>query len=525
MATQLSGGQVLSLSTDEHLSDNTQDGSPQIQNLTGEDDVSETKRGLFAQQLLQAPSIDATALTALLDRIPPESDHRPVQSYYPSPSRSSTVELPEDEEHEYEIKCHQALLDDNCRPLFHVDLLPHIEANPDAHAHLLRPWTAQQHPADAKGKWQALSRQRNRWKEFRAWQLRGRRRRPGFGEYLDVYRRDYFMSGGTSKRAAELEFEQTARLRWERDYGDYGEDEEDVERHAEVVRRLLPQGFVIRRPLRLLPDPKTQDLWITYVEYLAFEAECLYLLAGDARRLEKRAKGKYEVAKAKVDQQQCRVDWVLSEIEKIKEEQKAAAGEGSSGKTGSSKKRRPADDTDGLQDVVEPRLGKRRRMGKTDEDTTDKDKTDKTEEVPASRSNYLSQKRRSKRRKPSTDEQEEKDVPEPRSKRREVASMSDGPGSVLQASGAPAVSAVTTTTTTTTIHTSSSPRRRQPKRMTTPSRVAAAAAPEPRGERIKTLRPRVNGKAATISTLTDSRRHGAARRPRGGLRVATGSMS
>ena len=44
----------------------------------------------------------------------------------------------------------------------------------------------------------------------------------------------------------------------------YGEDEEDIERHAEVVRRLLPQGFVIQRLLRLLPDPKTQDLWTTY---------------------------------------------------------------------------------------------------------------------------------------------------------------------------------------------------------------------------------------------------------------------
>lgn len=432
-----------------------------------------------------------------------------MQSYYPSPSRSSTVEPPEDEEYEYEIKCHQALLDDNCRPLFHVDLLPLIEANLDAHAHLLRPWTTQQHPADVKGQWQTLSKQWNRWKEFRAWQLRGRRRRPGFGEYLDVYRRDYFMSGGTSRRAAEPEFEQTARLRWERDYGDHGEDEEDVERHAEVVRRLLPQGSVIRRPLRLLPDPKAQDVWTTYVEYLAFEAECLYLLAGDARRLEKRAKRKYEVAKAKVDQQQCRVDWVLSEIEKIKEEQKAAAGEGNSGKTGSSKKRRPADDTDGLQDVVELRLGKRRRIGKTDEDTTDKDKTDKTEEVPASRSSNLLQTRRSKRRKPSTDEQEEKDIPEPRTKRKKVASTSNGRGSVLQASGVLAVSAVTTTTTTT-IYTSSSLCRRRPKRITTPPRVAAAAAPEPRGERIQTLRPRNNRKAATISTSIDSRRHGAA---------------
>lgn len=138
----------------------------------------------------------------------------------------------------------------------------------------------------------------------------------------------------------------------------------------------------------------------------------------------------------------------MSEIEKIEEEE-AAAGEGSNGKTGSSKKRRPADDTDGLQDAVETRLGKRRRMGKTDEDTTDKDKADETEKAPASRSSLLSQKRRSKRRKPSTDEQEAKDVPDPGSKRREMASMSDGPGSVPQASGAPAVSAVTTTTITT----------------------------------------------------------------------------
>lgn len=431
-----------------------------------------------------------------------------MQSYYLSPSRSSTVEPLDDKEYEYEyeIKCHQALLDDNCRPLFDVHLLPHIEANPDAHAHLLRPWTAQQHPADAKGKWQALSRQWNRWKEFRAWQLRGRRRRPGFGEYLDAYMRDSLMSGGTSRRATEPGFEQVARLHWERDYGDYGEDEQQqhVERHAEVVGRLLPQGFVVRPPLGLLPDPKAQDLGTTYVEYLAFEAECLCLLVGDARRLEKRGKGKYEVTKAKVDQQQCRVDWVLSEIEKIKEEQKAAAGEDNIGETGSSKKRRPADDTDELQEVADPRLGKRRRMGNTDEDTTDKEKTGQTEEaMPARSSNSPPQARRSKRDRSSTDEPEERDVPEPRSKRRKVASMSDGPGSVLPASGVLAVSAVTATTTITTTTTSSPLCRRPPKRIATPPKAAAAAAaPEPLGGRIKTLRPRINGKATTTTKTT-----------------------
>jgi hypothetical protein len=52
----------------------------------------------------------------------------------------------------------------------------------------------------------------------------------------------------------------------------------------------------------------------------------------------------------------------------------------------------------------------------------------------------------------------------------------------VESAGVLVISAVTTTTT---IHTSSSPCRRRPKRMTTLPRVAAAAAPEPRGERIK----------------------------------------
>ncbi|KAK3382600.1 hypothetical protein B0T24DRAFT_661280 [Lasiosphaeria ovina] len=53
-----------------------------------------------------APSIDATALAALLRQIPSEPDHRAVQSYYPLPSRLSTVEPLEDEERKYEIKCY-----------------------------------------------------------------------------------------------------------------------------------------------------------------------------------------------------------------------------------------------------------------------------------------------------------------------------------------------------------------------------------------------------------------------------------
>lgn len=56
MATQLSAGQVLCLNADErarfvqqNLRDNTQDGSLNIQNITGWDRLSETKRLFLAE--------------------------------------------------------------------------------------------------------------------------------------------------------------------------------------------------------------------------------------------------------------------------------------------------------------------------------------------------------------------------------------------------------------------------------------------------------------------------------------------
>lgn len=329
------------------------------------------------------------------------------------------------------------------------------------------------------------------------------------------------MGGGLREHVGKPYFERGARASWEREY-DYEGGEEDVERHAERVGGwLVHQGFVLRRPLRLLPDPKGQDQWTTCVEYLAFEAGALYALAEAARRLEGRVKrgrgyeGKHRAAEAAVDQQRCRVDWVLAEIESIEAgERAAAAGESGGGDGGRSGKRRRADETSGsLEDVVEPRLEKRRRIEKVEET----EKIHEMEETPAGKSDSLSQTRRSKRRRPSAgaDVKGEEDVPEPRSKRSRVASStSDDPNSSSsipqpQASDpeAPAVSAVTTSKTTPS-------RRRRSERMTTP-RGTVAAPPDPREERLNSLRPRVDGKVVTGST--DLRRYKGGRRSRGRL--------
>ncbi|GAB1311994.1 hypothetical protein MFIFM68171_02204 [Madurella fahalii] len=422
-------------------------------------------------ELATAPtsSIDSTALAALLDQIPSDSERRATAYHCPSSSCSSTVEPPEDEDHEYEIKCYQALIDDGGRPLFHSDLLPQIEANPDAYTDLLRPWARQQHPADAKEPWLALSRQWNRWKEFRTWQLRGRRRRPAFEEYLDAERRDFLMCGGLPKHADGLNTK-----------GSYSGD---------------PSG-------------------------------CCRTRRGRTSRRQKRAKtrkgyeGKYRAAKTAAEQQQSRVDWVLSEIDKIEAEQKVAAPDenGGSSTNGSnsagSRKTRHTDETSGsLEDVVEPRLRKRRRT-KNVEETVKMVKTDETEKMPAGKSDSSSHTRRSKRRRPSTaaDENEEEDVPEPRSKRSKVASTSDDPSSSIlqrQASDREAlvVLAVTITSKNTPSHC------RRSRRIATPYGTVAVT-PDPRGERLKSLRPRVDGKVVTVPRAS-RRQHRGARRSRG----------
>jgi len=374
-------------------------------------------------------------------------------THYPSPSRSSTAEPPEDQD--YEIRCYHALVHDGCRPLFPISLLAEIETNPDAYHDLLRPWTRYPDASDPED-WQAFSRQHDRWKQFRKWQLHIRRQTPSFSSYLEEYRRDYEMLGAARKQADRPEFEQTARRAWEREY-DYGppqlhDSPEAGSGYADALRTLLAEhGFV--QPFRLQEDLKQQDQWTTYVEYLAFEYTWLDVAA---RRLQKRPSHarKYQ---AGVDYQQHRVNWVLSEISKIEAELKVVDSSGGSC-LGRSRKRKPADD--GIDvDGTQPRVVKHRR-------------TVETEKMVAGGSDN-SRTTRSKKRKLSGDD----DAAEPISKTKEVAGESQHPrnaasGIVLQSGlGAAVVSTVTT---------GSRPRR------------------EYKHERLKTLRPRANGKVARV---------------------------
>lgn len=189
-----------------------------------------------------------------------------------------------------------------------------------------------------------------------------------FSQYLDEHRRDFVMRGGNLEQTTRPDFEQAAQRLWEREY-DHGQPQPEGDNHhldavfsryAEAARTLLmDRGFV--QPFQLLADPKQQDQWTTYIEYLVFECSFLDSLAMAAQKPYQtpRATQRYQTAKAEADHQQRRVDWVRSEIGKIEAEQKAAAKSGGPVGTGG-RKRKPPDDTD-----VEPLVRKRRRIDET----------------------------------------------------------------------------------------------------------------------------------------------------------------
>ncbi|KAF2245061.1 hypothetical protein BU26DRAFT_568367 [Trematosphaeria pertusa] len=89
-------------------------------------------------------------------------------------------------------------------------------------------------------------------------------------------------------------------------------------------------GFV--EPFRLQADSTQQDQWTPCVEYLAFECcwlEKLDVAAGNYRKKSSRAP-EYQTARAEVDHQQRRLDWVRSEISNMEAELKAAGKSGGS---------------------------------------------------------------------------------------------------------------------------------------------------------------------------------------------------
>lgn len=210
-------------------------------------------------------------------------------------SRSPTVSLDGDAiAREKETDAYTALVKDGGRPLYPIDLLDEVFRHPDEHGELLRPWqenlcyslSSWNINHSAHEPWEVFQRQWSRWRYFRAWQRDNRWLEDddgGFPAYVElkkqVIARHYTRRAGIKLLAKieadplylkdEWDWRQSNR-QWQRDHWREFHGGVEFSGYVEAVsRRLARHGFT--QPFQLQEDPKQQDKWATWIEYLNFE--------------------------------------------------------------------------------------------------------------------------------------------------------------------------------------------------------------------------------------------------------------
>lgn len=177
------------------------------------------------------------------------------------------------------------LLDEGGLPVYPIDLLEQVSADPEKYRDCLRLW--QDDPDTPELYWNDIfQRQLKRWRDFRAWQADNRGLQDDEREYheylerqkLDEERRglDWLeqFPGSTESEYYETQKEMWDRLQgwrydhwyWLREDHGHGEFPGYVE---EVKSRLAKHGFT--RTFKLDEDPKRQDRLTTWIEYLNYE--------------------------------------------------------------------------------------------------------------------------------------------------------------------------------------------------------------------------------------------------------------
>ena len=192
--------------------------------------------------------------------------------------RSPTLPPRPDIEKDLETAACHELVEDGGRPLYPLGLLDQVSLNPGEYRDMLRPWLMDPDSAISPDDWRVFSRQLDRWRKFREWQLDNRNvsDEQGFPAFLEAEKREMALMGA-STATTQPGMDEAIRKRWEEKQQDrqlqrIHEREVDggFPEYAEAAkRRLAHHGFT--QPLHLEEDPKRQDKRTTWIEYLSFE--------------------------------------------------------------------------------------------------------------------------------------------------------------------------------------------------------------------------------------------------------------
>ncbi|KAL8856975.1 MAG: hypothetical protein Q9178_006470 [Gyalolechia marmorata] len=235
-----------------------------ISRVANVDKLSDGQREEFSEKVSSA--------TAKAGPDPIELARRLWKSRPRSPTQSPS---PEGNNRRYEAFCYDELVKAGGRPVRPIELLLRTTRDPDADGDELEPWLPEYKGPERRDDDlpPVFSTQLKDWQLFQyrwQWDNRGRIAcEEGFSAFLDSDRKQE-LHGGETKEVSNPWYENTLRNVWE-----------DVPRYFEasgyegfkayvraVAKRLASHNFT--QPFQLAEDPRQQDGWTTWVEYLNF---------------------------------------------------------------------------------------------------------------------------------------------------------------------------------------------------------------------------------------------------------------
>ncbi|KAM3517065.1 hypothetical protein NHJ13051_009325 [Beauveria bassiana] len=195
----------------------------------------------------------------------------------------SQTQAGEDDSAIAETDAYHRLVDDGGRPLYSIDSLGRVLQNPDEYQEMLRPFWS--HPRSTHSANHVFQKQRDRWRDFRSWQLDNR----GLSDPADAFDahvreyRDMLKKYGFLQELAKLDSD-PSYLKRPRGPWAYHEKRRHWQRRHQIEpgcsgfddyktafgARLSRHGHLLS-DLQLKENPRQQDALTTWAEYLCFE--------------------------------------------------------------------------------------------------------------------------------------------------------------------------------------------------------------------------------------------------------------
>ncbi|KAI0399969.1 hypothetical protein F4802DRAFT_620661 [Xylaria palmicola] len=275
-----------------------------ISSLAGVRRLAENHRDELAQKLNSAAlrlELNVDELLMRLTDLAAKPDGSPTPNRESSPWPAGSTPPPTTVQ-TLEISSRDRLVEDGGRPVCSTQELLHISAEPMSRHRAILSWLSDDPDTDVgAGEIKTVfSRQFARWWNFRKsqWNNRGLGdTEEGLSAFLEANRRRYEGMGAIAMVSAPT-FDETIQHQWQRMSAFRLQlHDQSFSAYRNAVNMCLTPYCFTRR-LQLRKDPRQQDAWTTWLEYLSYEKWCLESLTATAESLEQQFHESWRVLNA-----------------------------------------------------------------------------------------------------------------------------------------------------------------------------------------------------------------------------------